>query len=59
MVEAFLREDDRFQAIDLRVDRPARFASVEAVLDEQGYLRTRPDRHELEAFFGASMRRVK
>ena len=59
VVESFLREDDRFRAIDLRVDRPAHFSAVEPVLDEHGYLRTRPDLHGLEAFFGASMRRVK
>ncbi len=59
VTDAFLREDRRFRRIDLRVDRPAHFASIEPVLDERGFLRTRPDVHGLEAFFGASMRRVE
>ena len=29
-----------------------------AVVDERGHLRTLPDRHGLEAFFGAVMRRT-
>jgi 16S rRNA (cytosine967-C5)-methyltransferase len=59
VVEAFLKEDRRFRRIDLNVDRPTQFAALEPVLDEDGFLRTRPDIHGLEAFFGASMRRVE
>jgi 16S rRNA (cytosine967-C5)-methyltransferase len=59
VVEAFLKGDRRFRQIDLRVDRPSHYAALEPVLDGHGFLRTRPDLHGLEAFFGASMRRVE
>jgi 16S rRNA (cytosine967-C5)-methyltransferase len=59
VVEAFLSANNRFAAIDLRSERPARFEALEPVLDENGVLRTTPDRHGLEAFYGAVLRRVK
>jgi 16S rRNA (cytosine967-C5)-methyltransferase len=49
----------KFELIDLRKEQPAYFDAIEPVLDEHGLLRTSPDKHGLEAFFGAVLRRVK
>ncbi|HKY20906.1 MAG TPA: 16S rRNA (cytosine(967)-C(5))-methyltransferase RsmB [Vicinamibacterales bacterium] len=59
LVSEFLRANEQFRLVDLRAEQPAHFAAIDPVLDEAGYLRTRPDRHGLEAFFGAVMRKVK
>ena len=50
VVEAFLRSTFGFTAIDARRTHPLLPA---AVVDDDGRLRTAPDRHGLEAFFGA------
>jgi 16S rRNA (cytosine967-C5)-methyltransferase len=47
---AFLLLDPRFAAVDARTVHPE---LAPALVDERGHLRTRPDRHGLEAFFGA------
>lgn len=59
VIGAFLSGSQRFRLVDLREEAPAYFHSIEPVLDETGCLRTRPDTHGLEAFFGAMMRRVE
>jgi 16S rRNA (cytosine967-C5)-methyltransferase len=59
VVVEFLRESSNFQRLDLRAEKGKNFQGVREVLDEDGFLRTRPDRHGLEAFFGAVLRRVK
>jgi 16S rRNA (cytosine967-C5)-methyltransferase len=59
VVANLLAADDRFARVDLRVDRPAYFESLEPVLDAGGVLRTSPHQHGLEAFYGAVLRRVK
>jgi 16S rRNA (cytosine967-C5)-methyltransferase len=50
VVAAFLASDLSFTRLDAR---RAHAALPAAIIDEDGYLRTRPDRHALEAFFGA------
>jgi 16S rRNA (cytosine967-C5)-methyltransferase len=59
VVSQFLRSNGEFTAIDLNVDRPVHFDALRPVLDKTGVLRTRPDEHGLEAFYGAVLRRVK
>lgn len=59
VVAAFLAGDPRFRQIDLRDQPFARNGPLQAVLDSDGTLRTRPDRHGLEAFYGTVLRRVK
>ena len=59
VVSEFLRTNALFRAIDLRTDRPAKYAALEPVLDDSGMLRTLPDKHGLEAFFGAVLRRER
>ena len=49
VVNAF-QNDREFTLVDARTAHPALPASV---VDEKGFLRTSPDRHGLEAFFGA------
>lgn len=49
----------KFELVDLRKERPAYFEAIEPVLDDDGFLRTSPHKHGLEAFFGAVLRRVK
>jgi 16S rRNA (cytosine967-C5)-methyltransferase len=62
IIESFLStpsaqsKQPQFVRVDLRRDRPDAIAPV---LDEAGFLRTMPDMHGLEAFFGAVLRRVK
>jgi 16S rRNA (cytosine967-C5)-methyltransferase len=58
VVAQFLRSNDRFAAVDLNVE-PAAHVALRPVLDETGVLRTLPDKHGLEAFYGAVLRRVK
>jgi 16S rRNA (cytosine967-C5)-methyltransferase len=47
---AFLAESPGFRAIDARRAHPL---LPESVVDDKGHLRTTPDRHRLESFFGA------
>ena len=54
VADAFLREMPHFVAVDARGIHPA-LPSV--VVDERGHLRTEPDRHDLECFFGAVFER--
>jgi 16S rRNA (cytosine967-C5)-methyltransferase len=54
VVQAFLSRNSNFIRLDARTAAP-RLPS--AVVDEAGFLRTEPDRHDLEAFFGAVMER--
>jgi 16S rRNA (cytosine967-C5)-methyltransferase len=56
IAEAFLRETPGFVPIDARVAHPALPADT---VDDRGHLRTSPDRHELEGFFGAVFERVR
>jgi 16S rRNA (cytosine967-C5)-methyltransferase len=51
---AFLGESDGFRPMDARAAHPAIAADL---VDERGHLRTTPDRHGLEAFFGAVFER--
>ena len=59
VVHEFLGANERFKLVDLRAERPAHFEAIEPVLDDAGCLRTSPDTHGLEAFFGAVLRRVQ
>jgi 16S rRNA (cytosine967-C5)-methyltransferase len=59
VVARFLSGQPGFTSIDLRDERPRHFAALEPVLDADGFLRTLPEQHGLEAFFGATLRRVK
>jgi 16S rRNA (cytosine967-C5)-methyltransferase len=54
VAEAFLGGAPAFEAVDARRAHPS---LPEAVVDERGHLRTTPDRHGLEAFFGAVFER--
>ena len=59
VVAAFLEAEPGFQKIDLNSERPPHFEALEPVVDRTGVLRTAPDTHGLEAFYGAVLRRVK
>jgi 16S rRNA (cytosine967-C5)-methyltransferase len=60
VVVEFLRDRPAFTRVDLRRETGMRhFAAIEPLLDDAGVLRTLPDKHGLEAFFGAVLRRVK
>jgi 16S rRNA (cytosine967-C5)-methyltransferase len=59
VVAKFLAETPGFTPIDLRAEQSPALAALEPVLDADGVLRTSPERHGLEAFFGAPLRRVK
>ena len=59
VVSAFLEAEPGFQRIDLNAERPAHFDALGPVIDRTGVLRTSPDKHGLEAFYGAVLRRVK
>jgi 16S rRNA (cytosine967-C5)-methyltransferase len=59
VVADFLAANPEFSLVNLRAERPAYFDALEPVLDEQGVLRTSPHVHQLEAFYGAVLRRVK
>jgi 16S rRNA (cytosine967-C5)-methyltransferase len=56
IVDAFLASDAAFVPVDARTTHPQLPPDV---VDERGHLRTRPDRHGLEAFFGAVFERRK
>jgi 16S rRNA (cytosine967-C5)-methyltransferase len=58
VVEAFLAENGDFAVEAVQLDRAGDQPSTTAPLTTpQGYLRTRPDLHGLEAFFAAVLRR--
>jgi 16S rRNA (cytosine967-C5)-methyltransferase len=59
VVAGFLRENPSFTPVDLRAEHPLHLTALEPVLDTEGFLRTLPEKHGLEAFFGAVLRRVK
>ena len=59
VVAGFLSADPEFSLVNLRAERPAYFEALEPVLDDRGVLRTSPHVHQLEAFYGAVLRRVK
>lgn len=59
VVGDFLAGNPAFRQIDLRAELPPACAALGPVVDESGLLRTRPDAHGLESFFGAVLRRVK
>ncbi len=59
VIGEFLSANERFRLVDLRAEQPVYFQAIEPVLDSAGCLRTQPDTHGLEAFFGAVMRRVQ
>jgi len=54
VVDAFLRETAGFVPVDAGSAHPA---LAPALLDKRGHLRTQPDRHQLEMFFGAVFER--
>lgn len=56
VVAAFLQTAPEFSTVDLRLEGGALPADV---VDERGHLRTSPQRHGLEAFFGAVLTRRK
>jgi len=56
VVGAFLRHAPAFTAVDARAVHPALAAEL---IDSRGQLRTAPDRHGLEAFFGAVFERSR
>jgi 16S rRNA (cytosine967-C5)-methyltransferase len=56
IVDGFLRQHPAFAPLDARLAHPDLPA---AVVDERGHLRTSPDRHGLEAFFGAVFERIR
>jgi 16S rRNA (cytosine967-C5)-methyltransferase len=55
IVDAFLREHPAFVTIDARQTHPALPGTV---VDAGGRLRTSPDQHDLESFFGAVFERA-
>jgi 16S rRNA (cytosine967-C5)-methyltransferase len=59
VVSAFLHSHDGFRRVDLTAEPPSYSGPLQRVLDDTGVLRTRPDTHGLEAFYGAVLRRVK
>jgi 16S rRNA (cytosine967-C5)-methyltransferase len=59
IVDGFLADEPAFAPVDLRGSAQPQLARLQSVLDERGFLRTTPERHGLEAFFGATLRRVK
>jgi 16S rRNA (cytosine967-C5)-methyltransferase len=56
VVDAFLSETAAFRPLDARQAHPQLPPDL---VDERGHLRTRPDAHGLEAFFGAVFTRVQ
>jgi 16S rRNA (cytosine967-C5)-methyltransferase len=54
VADAFLRLSPDFFAVDARAAHPLLSALL---VDNRGHLRTSPDRHGLEAFFGAVFER--
>jgi len=58
VVAAFLATTPLFKLVDLQ-DGPGSADAVARVVDVDGFFRTSPDKHGLEAFFGAVLRRVE
>jgi 16S rRNA (cytosine967-C5)-methyltransferase len=56
VVETFLARHDEFAVEPVELER-LEAGVAGSVLSSEGYLQTRPDRHGLEAFFAASLRR--
>jgi len=56
VADAFLRDAPEFAAVNAG---QAHSALPQAVVDDRGHLRTTPDRHGLEAFFGAVFEKVR
>ena len=54
VVVAFLASHAQYSLVDARIAAPH---LPQAVVDDRGFLRTEPDRHDLEAFFGAVLER--
>ena len=54
VVVAFLASHPQYSLVDARIAAPH---LPQAVVDDRGFLRTEPDRHDLEAFFGAVLER--
>jgi 16S rRNA (cytosine967-C5)-methyltransferase len=59
VVTEFLRSASPFRRIDLRGEPFTRATPLQRVLDHDGFLRTSPALHGLEAFFGAVLRRER
>ena len=59
IVAAFLERTAGFKLVDLRAAKASGLEAIQPVVDDFGFLRTTPDRHGLEAFFGAVLRRVE
>lgn len=57
VVEAFLRERHGFAKVDLRQE-PTLPPALQELMDAEGYFRTLPHLHGLEAFFGAVLTRT-
>ena len=55
VVVEFLRTNPGFRPLDLRTERSAHSETIRPVVDEDGFLRTTPDKHGLEAFFGGGL----
>ena len=55
VVAAFLAASPAFHAVDAKRTHPL---LPESVVDANGHLRTSPDRHHLEAFFGAVFEKI-
>lgn len=58
VIDAFLSEHRAFAKIDLRME-PNRHAAIQELVDGEGYFRTLPHEHGLEAFFGAVLMRTQ
>jgi 16S rRNA (cytosine967-C5)-methyltransferase len=58
VVASFLAENSSFRQVNLRDEKPAFFEALEPVLAETGVLRTTPDSHSLEVFYGTVLQRA-
>lgn len=59
VVRQFLESNGAFRQIDPRNEANRYNPALAPVLDDTGVLRTLPDKHGLEAFYGTVLRRVK
>jgi 16S rRNA (cytosine967-C5)-methyltransferase len=59
VVSGFLQSHGAFEQVNLTAEPPSYSGTLQRVLDDTGVLRTRPDTHGLEAFYGTVLRRVK
>lgn len=59
VVAQFLNVSPAFASVNLHQERRLAHPALNAVLDETGRLRTLPPVHQLEAFFGAVLRRER